>query len=185
VPWLWDCAEGPSANSIVVHKCSQVFMVSRNQLTLPGAPGIFTDNLKSIVSGGIGWFAHTYSDNQEPGYGIYNSMKSEVPICTQNRVLIDVCKPFFCGLKYVYSISLFYPCSMSQQLLNCITILWISANWNHMNFRADGPLSHKVSIYSYGPANRIPPPNKTLPIQILIYSRSHSQKKKSTIIIEL
>ncbi|KAK7053404.1 hypothetical protein VNI00_004030 [Paramarasmius palmivorus] len=25
-----------------------------------------------LVGGGIGWFAHIYSDNQEPGYGIYN-----------------------------------------------------------------------------------------------------------------
>jgi len=23
--------------------------------------------------GGVGWFAHIYSDNQEPGYGIYNT----------------------------------------------------------------------------------------------------------------
>ena len=29
--------------------------------------------LKSVPGGGIGWFAHIYSDNQEPGYGIYNS----------------------------------------------------------------------------------------------------------------
>ncbi|KAE9411343.1 hypothetical protein BT96DRAFT_952429 [Gymnopus androsaceus JB14] len=29
--------------------------------------------LKHVVGGGIGWFAHIYSDNQEPGYGIYNS----------------------------------------------------------------------------------------------------------------
>ncbi|KAI0062920.1 hypothetical protein BV25DRAFT_1803220 [Artomyces pyxidatus] len=30
-------------------------------------------DLKAVVSGGIGWFAHIYSDNQEPGYGIYDS----------------------------------------------------------------------------------------------------------------
>lgn len=29
--------------------------------------------LKEVVGGGIGWFAHIYSDNQEPGYGIYDS----------------------------------------------------------------------------------------------------------------
>jgi len=28
--------------------------------------------LKQVVGGGIGWFAHIYSDQQEPGYGIYN-----------------------------------------------------------------------------------------------------------------
>ena len=31
------------------------------------------EDLKAVVGGGIGWFAHIYSDNQEPGYGIYNS----------------------------------------------------------------------------------------------------------------
>ncbi|KAF8893983.1 glycoside hydrolase superfamily [Infundibulicybe gibba] len=30
-------------------------------------------DLKAVVGGGVGWFAHIYSDNQEPGYGIYNS----------------------------------------------------------------------------------------------------------------
>ncbi|CAL1707914.1 unnamed protein product [Somion occarium] len=30
-------------------------------------------NLKAVIGGGVGWFAHIYSDNQEPGYGIYNS----------------------------------------------------------------------------------------------------------------
>ncbi|KAI0940593.1 hypothetical protein AcW1_003749 [Taiwanofungus camphoratus] len=30
-------------------------------------------DLKAVEGGGIGWFAHIYSDNQEPGYGIYNS----------------------------------------------------------------------------------------------------------------
>lgn len=28
--------------------------------------------LKAVMAGGVGWFAHIYSDNQEPGYGIYN-----------------------------------------------------------------------------------------------------------------
>jgi exo-beta-1,3-glucanase (GH17 family) len=28
-------------------------------------------DLKAVVGGGVGWFAHIYSDNQEPGYGIY------------------------------------------------------------------------------------------------------------------
>ena len=28
---------------------------------------------KTAPGGGVGWFAHIYSDNQEPGYGIYNS----------------------------------------------------------------------------------------------------------------
>ncbi|KAF8200955.1 glycoside hydrolase superfamily [Pholiota molesta] len=31
------------------------------------------EDLKKVVGGGIGWFAHIYSDNQEPGYGIYDS----------------------------------------------------------------------------------------------------------------
>ncbi|KAI0743869.1 glycoside hydrolase superfamily [Daedaleopsis nitida] len=31
------------------------------------------EDLKEVVGGGIGWFAHIYSDNQEPGYGIYNT----------------------------------------------------------------------------------------------------------------
>lgn len=31
------------------------------------------EDLKAVVGGGVGWFAHIYSDNQEPGYGIYNS----------------------------------------------------------------------------------------------------------------
>ncbi|KAF9007458.1 B-(1-6) glucan synthase [Cyathus striatus] len=26
---------------------------------------------KTVAGGGVGWFAHIYSDNQEPGYGIY------------------------------------------------------------------------------------------------------------------
>ncbi|KAH8108086.1 glycoside hydrolase superfamily [Cristinia sonorae] len=30
-------------------------------------------DLKNVVAGGVGWFAHIYSDNQEPGYGIYDS----------------------------------------------------------------------------------------------------------------
>ncbi|KAH9957906.1 hypothetical protein BC827DRAFT_1261439 [Russula dissimulans] len=29
--------------------------------------------LKKVVGGGIGWFAHIYSDAQEPGYGIYDA----------------------------------------------------------------------------------------------------------------
>jgi len=29
--------------------------------------------LRDTVGGGVGWFAHIYSDNMEPGYGIYNS----------------------------------------------------------------------------------------------------------------
>lgn len=28
---------------------------------------------KNVAGGGVGWFAHIYSDNQEPGYGIYDS----------------------------------------------------------------------------------------------------------------
>ncbi|KAI0051806.1 glycoside hydrolase family 17 protein [Auriscalpium vulgare] len=30
-------------------------------------------DLKAGVAGGVGWFAHIYSDDQEPGYGIYDS----------------------------------------------------------------------------------------------------------------
>ncbi|KAF5393502.1 hypothetical protein D9757_000698 [Collybiopsis confluens] len=29
--------------------------------------------LKNVVGGGVGYFFHIYSDNQEPGYGLYNS----------------------------------------------------------------------------------------------------------------
>jgi hypothetical protein len=28
---------------------------------------------KMVVGGGVGWFAHIYSDDQEPGYGIYDT----------------------------------------------------------------------------------------------------------------
>ncbi|KAK0448915.1 glycoside hydrolase superfamily [Desarmillaria tabescens] len=28
---------------------------------------------KTVQGGGVGWFAHIYSDTQEPGYGIYNT----------------------------------------------------------------------------------------------------------------
>lgn len=31
------------------------------------------EDLKKVTGGGVGWFAHIYSDDQEPGYGIYNS----------------------------------------------------------------------------------------------------------------
>ncbi|KAJ7590206.1 glycoside hydrolase superfamily [Mycena floridula] len=31
---------------------------------------------KQAPGGGIGWFSHIYSDNQEPGYGIYNTRGS-------------------------------------------------------------------------------------------------------------
>ena len=31
------------------------------------------EDFKKVVGGGVGWFAHIYSDEQEPGYGIYNS----------------------------------------------------------------------------------------------------------------
>jgi len=31
------------------------------------------EDLKNQAQGGIGWFAHIYSDSQEPGYGIYDS----------------------------------------------------------------------------------------------------------------
>ncbi|KAF4620617.1 hypothetical protein D9613_000782 [Agrocybe pediades] len=30
-------------------------------------------DLKNVEAGGVGWFAHIYNDNQEPGYGIYDS----------------------------------------------------------------------------------------------------------------
>ncbi|KAI9509735.1 glycoside hydrolase superfamily [Russula earlei] len=30
-------------------------------------------DLKNVVGGGVGWFAHIYSDDQEPGYGIYDA----------------------------------------------------------------------------------------------------------------
>jgi len=29
--------------------------------------------LKQVIGGGVGWFAHIYSDEQEPGYGIYDA----------------------------------------------------------------------------------------------------------------
>ncbi|KAI0745413.1 glycoside hydrolase superfamily [Earliella scabrosa] len=31
------------------------------------------EDLKAVVGGGVGWFWHIYSDNQEPGYGLYDS----------------------------------------------------------------------------------------------------------------
>jgi hypothetical protein len=31
------------------------------------------EDLKQGPQGGVGWFAHIYSDAQEPGYGIYNT----------------------------------------------------------------------------------------------------------------
>lgn len=31
------------------------------------------EDFKNTVGGGVGWFAHIYSDSMEPGYGIYNS----------------------------------------------------------------------------------------------------------------
>ncbi|KAF9222678.1 hypothetical protein BS17DRAFT_796486 [Gyrodon lividus] len=38
------------------------------------------EDLKNAPGGGIGWFAHIYSDTQEPGYGIYNvSGKTKFP----------------------------------------------------------------------------------------------------------
>ena len=31
------------------------------------------EDLKAQPGGGVGWFAHIYSDNMEPGYAIYNT----------------------------------------------------------------------------------------------------------------
>ena len=31
------------------------------------------EDFKKVVGGGVGWFAHIYSDDQEPGYGIYDT----------------------------------------------------------------------------------------------------------------
>jgi hypothetical protein len=33
-------------------------------------------DLKGVSGGGVGWFAHIYSDDQEPGYGIYSESGS-------------------------------------------------------------------------------------------------------------
>jgi hypothetical protein len=30
------------------------------------------EDLKAVIDGGVGWFAHIYSDDMEPGYGIYD-----------------------------------------------------------------------------------------------------------------
>ena len=30
-------------------------------------------DFKTMAPNGVGWFAHIYSDSQEPGYGIYNA----------------------------------------------------------------------------------------------------------------
>ena len=30
-------------------------------------------DFKAVAGGGVGWFAHIYSDDMEPGYGIYDS----------------------------------------------------------------------------------------------------------------
>ncbi|KAG0704512.1 glycoside hydrolase superfamily [Suillus ampliporus] len=50
------------------------------QASVASEKGYFTmldshcEDLKQLgPQGGIGWFAHIYSDNQEPGYGIYNT----------------------------------------------------------------------------------------------------------------
>lgn len=41
-------------------------------------------DLKTVVAGGVGWFAHIYSDAQEPGYGIYSaSGKLKFPFAPQ------------------------------------------------------------------------------------------------------
>ena len=31
------------------------------------------EDFKAAPGGGVGWFAHIYSDYMEPGYGIYNT----------------------------------------------------------------------------------------------------------------
>ncbi|KAH9002064.1 glycoside hydrolase family 17 protein [Lactarius hatsudake] len=64
----------PSATSTGVKPQSKtaVASVSNEQ----GYFGLLDDHctdLKTVVAGGIGWFAHIYSDVQEPGYGIYDS----------------------------------------------------------------------------------------------------------------
>lgn len=33
-------------------------------------------DLKAVPGGGVGWFAHIYSDAQEPGYGIYDASET-------------------------------------------------------------------------------------------------------------
>ena len=35
------------------------------------------EDLKRVPGGGVGWFAHIYSDEMEPGYGIYDSNGNE------------------------------------------------------------------------------------------------------------
>ena len=30
-------------------------------------------DLKNAPGGGVGWFAHIYSESQEPGYGVYDT----------------------------------------------------------------------------------------------------------------
>ncbi|KAG6831508.1 hypothetical protein H0H92_009776 [Tricholoma furcatifolium] len=36
------------------------------------------EDLKAVPGGGVGWFAHIYSDFQEPGYGIYDSSETKL-----------------------------------------------------------------------------------------------------------
>jgi hypothetical protein len=35
------------------------------------------EEFKAMPGGGVGWFAHIYSDSQEPGYGILNGTTKE------------------------------------------------------------------------------------------------------------
>ncbi|TFK54069.1 hypothetical protein OE88DRAFT_1732786 [Heliocybe sulcata] len=44
------------------------------------------EDLKAVEGGGIGWFAHIYSDYMEPGYGIYSdSMRMKFPFSPRTQ----------------------------------------------------------------------------------------------------
>lgn len=52
-----------------------VYRVHADVLLRQGYYALLEENcefLKDVVGGGIGWFAHIYTDEMEPGYGIYD-----------------------------------------------------------------------------------------------------------------
>ncbi len=55
-----------------MHKLMFMFMSQDYYKLLDSQCGYF----KTVPGGGVGWFAHIYSDAQEPGYGIYNDAGS-------------------------------------------------------------------------------------------------------------
>ncbi|KAG8213636.1 glycoside hydrolase family 17 protein [Butyriboletus roseoflavus] len=64
--WPSVTSSGVQPNSLIA-----IASVSSEQQYYQLLDSYCTD-LKSAPGGGIGWFAHIYSDSQEPGYGIYD-----------------------------------------------------------------------------------------------------------------